>query len=425
MSRPGKRAAPGLRFISKVILRMARAEYTSEDQAPIGATDRATERKATQILIIGGGAAGLSTAGALKKIGLASTVLEQDTAIGGTWARRYDRLHLHTIRQLSGLAHLPMPRRYPRYVARDQFVRYLQGYATRLGLNVITGCEVKRVTPLDGADGATGTSWQVETNRGNWQSHVVVVATGQYRVPFLPSWPARESFAGQLIHSSDYRTGRVWASKRALVIGVGNSGAEIATDLADAGASFVAISIRTPPFFTRRDTLGVPVQLLSFLMSRLPARIADKVAHGVRRLAFGDMSRYGIHKPGYSPYQDQRVPLIDVGFAAAVKQGRVAVRPGVVEFTPAGVIFSNGQEEAFDVVIAATGFTSGLERLLPMPGLLDQDAYPRSPSGEPTSQPGLYFIGFTHSLRGHLFEANRSSRRLAKHIATYLGPVVA
>jgi putative flavoprotein involved in K+ transport len=401
---------------------MAAVEYKSEGHLPTTAAGASPESKATQILIVGGGAAGLSAAGALKKIGLASTVLEQDTTIGGTWARHYDRLHLHTIRPLSGLAHLPMPRRYPRYVARDQFVRYLQDYATGLGLQVITGCEVKRVTPLDGA---TGPSWQVETDQGVWESQVVVLATGQYRVPLLPSWPGRETFAGQLIHSSDYRNGRAWSGKRALVIGVGNSGAEIATDLADAGASFVAISIRTPPFMTRRDTYGLPVQLISFVMSQLPPRTADKVARRVMRLAFGDMSGYGIMSPGYSPYQNQRVPLIDVGFAEAVKQGRVAVRPAVVGFSPTGVQFSNGQEEAFDLVVAATGFSSGLERLLPMPELLDENAYPHFPSGEPTSRPGLYFIGFTHSLRGHLFEANRGSRHLAKEIATYLGRVAA
>jgi cation diffusion facilitator CzcD-associated flavoprotein CzcO len=404
---------------------MPKAEYKSKNQAPITDGAAIEQRNTTQVLIVGGGAAGLSSAGALKKIGLASTVLEQDMAIGGTWARRYDRLHLHTIRQLSALAHLPMPRRYPRYVARDQFVRYLQNYARRLGPNVITGCEVKRVTPLDGADGATGPFWQVETNRGAWQSNVVVLATGQYRVPLLPSWPGRESFTGRLIHSIDYRNGQAWTGKRALVIGVGNSGAEIATDLADAGASFVAISIRTPPFLTRRQTYGLPVQLLGFPMSLLPPRTADKVALGVMHLAFGDMSRYGINAPGYSPYQDQRVPLIDVGFAAAVKQGRIAIRPDVVDLTPTGAIFSNSQEEAFDLAVAATGFRSGLEDLLPMLDLLDENGYPRFPSGEPTSQPGLYFIGFTHSLRGHLFEANRGSRRLAKNIATYLGRVAA
>ncbi|MFL5733072.1 MAG: flavin-containing monooxygenase [Chloroflexia bacterium] len=371
----------------------------------------------TQILVIGGGASGLSTAGALKKLGLDATVLEQDPAIGGTWARRYDRLHLHTIRQLSGLAHMPIPRRYPRYLARDQFVRYLQGYARRMGLDVITGCEVKRVTPLEERGNPI---WEVETSRGIWQSRVVVLATGQYRVPRVPDWPGREDFRGELIHSSEYRNGRAWAGKRALVIGVGNSGAEIATDLADAGASFVAVSIRTPPFMTRRDTYGLPVQIIGFPLGALPPRAADVVARVVMRAAFGDVSRHGIGEPGYSPYREQRVPLIDVGFAEEVRQGRVAVRPDVACFTTSGVRFSDGREEAFDLVIAATGFSSGLERLLPLPGLLGPDGYPRYPSGEKPPWPGLYFAGFTHSLHGHLFEANRTSRRLAKHIAGYL-----
>ena len=376
----------------------------------------------TRTLIIGGGAAGLSTAGALKKLGLDSTILEKDEAIGGTWARRYDRLRLHTIRRFSGLAHAPIPRRYPRYLARDQFVRYLQNYAKRLGLRVVTGCEVTRVRPVEGA---STPMWQVETGQGVWQSPVVVLATGQYSVPVMPTWPGRETFTGTLIHSSDYANGRAWSGKRALVIGVGNSGAEIATDLADAGASFVAISIRTPPFMTRRDTFGLPVQVISLAMSTLPARAADRIARIVMRLAFGDMSRFGIARPGYNPYGDKRVPVIDVGFAKAVKKGRLAVRPDVAAFTPTGVRFSDGQEGAFDLVVAATGFSSGLERLLPMPELLNEDGYPRFPSGEPTSRPGLYFVGFTHTLRGHLFEANRTSRLLAKRIAEYLGRVAA
>jgi len=109
-----------------------------------------------------------------------------------------------------------------------------------------------------------------------------------------------------------------------------------------------------------------------------------------------------------------------VGFADAVKKGRLTVRPDVTEFTSIGVRFRDGREEAFDLVVVATGFSSGLERLLQMPDLLTEEGYPRSPSGEPTSRPGLYFIGFTHSLRGHLFEANRTSRILAKRIAAYL-----
>src|SRR6476661_7026938 len=101
--------------------------------------EKSTERNLeAQVLIVGGGAAGLSVAGALMKKKLSAVVLERDTAIGGTWARRYDRLHLHTIKQLSGLPYVPIPRAYPRYLSRDQFTRYLQAYAHRLKLRVIT-----------------------------------------------------------------------------------------------------------------------------------------------------------------------------------------------------------------------------------------------------------------------------------------------
>jgi putative flavoprotein involved in K+ transport len=205
-----------------------------------------------------------------------------------------------------------------------------------------------------------------------------------------------------------------------MAVGVGNSGAEIATDLADAGAAFVAISIRTPPFMTRRDTYGLPVQLIGFPLGALPPRAADRVARVFMRAAFGDLGNHGIGAPGYSPYSARRVPLIDVGFAEAARQGRVAIRPDVASFTPSGVRFIDGQEEPYDLVIAATGFASGLEQILPLPNLLGPDGYPLYPSGEKTPWPGLYFIGFTHSLHGHLFEANRTSRRLAKHIAAYL-----
>ena len=129
------------------------------------------------------------------------------------------------------------------------------------------------------------------------------------------------------------------------------------------------------------------------------------------RVAFGDMSRHGIDSPGYTPYQAQRVPVIDVGFAGAVKQGRVAVCPDVTGFTPSGVIFSNGEEEEFDLVVAATGFSSGLEQLLPLPDLLTEQGYPRFPSGEPTSHPGFYFTGFTQVCAGI------SSRQTAAHCA--------
>ena len=114
------------------------------------------------------------------------------------------------------------------------------------------------------------------------------------------------------------------------------------------------------------------------------------------------------------------MPLIDVGFVNALKRGRVTVTPALERLTRTGAVFVDGSSEPVDAVIAATGFTTGLDALIDAPGILDDLGEPRGRSGEPTALPGRYFIGFTHSLRGHLFEANRASRRLARNVERYL-----
>src|SRR5262249_20829884 len=115
------------------------------------------------IVIVGGGAAGLSAAGALKHAGLEAVVLDKDRQIGGTWARRYDRLRLHTIRSLSGLAHASIARDLPRYLARDQFVAYLRDYARRFELTIVAGCAARAVQME--SDGRRPT-WLVKSDCG-------------------------------------------------------------------------------------------------------------------------------------------------------------------------------------------------------------------------------------------------------------------
>ena len=369
----------------------------------------------TDIVIVGAGPAGLSTAGALKKIGLDPVVIDQDERIGGSWARRYQRLHLHTVRAFSGLAHFPIPRSYPKYLAKDQYAQYLQDYARHFDLACVLGTPVRKVRPADSGPGLV-----VETGAQTWHSRVVVIATGQFGIPVLPVWAGTAQYQGELIHSSRYRSGAVYAGKRVLVIGVGNSGAEIAVDLAEQGAAYVALSVRTPPPFVPRDFLGTPAQVFGILMSRLPPRLADSIGSTLSRIALGDLTRYGIGRPAWLPFSAKRIPIIDVGLIAEIKSGRVDVRPNVARFTPGGVLFDGGREEAFDVVIAATGFASGLDQLLDFPGLLDAHALPRDPQGQPTARAGLFFMGYVESHRGHLYEANIASRRLARIIQRYL-----
>jgi putative flavoprotein involved in K+ transport len=369
------------------------------------------------VVIVGAGAAGLSAAAALKKKGIDDVVvLEKDAQIGGTWARRYDRLHLHTVRGFSGLAHFRIPRRYPAYLSRDQFVAYLREYADHFGLQVMSGCDVSRI-----ASEGDGSHWTTTTADGaTWRSRAVVVATGQYRVPVTPNWPGADVFRGELLHSVNYRRPSPYAGKRVLVVGAGNSGAEIATDVAENGAAFTALSIRTPPAIVPRDPFGLPVQRTGIMLSFLPSFVADRFARLTARIVLGDLTRHNIPAAGWGPFSAKRVPLIDVGFVNAVKHELVRIRPALERLTESEAVFADGSSEPFDVVIAATGFATGLENLLGRNGVLNGAGEPIEGAGAPTTRRGLYFIGFFHSLRGHLFEANMASKRLARNVSSYL-----
>jgi cation diffusion facilitator CzcD-associated flavoprotein CzcO len=319
------------------------------------------------------------------------------------------------MREYSGLAHFPIPARYPRYLSRDDVVQYLKEYARHCQLRVVTGTTVDRIAATSGG------GWRIETASGDpWQAQVVVVATGQYREPVVPPWPGRDSYTGLLTHSVAYTNAAPYAGKRALVVGAGNSGAEIATDLAEGGAASVALSVQTPPPIVPRDPFGMPVQRTSVLLSTLPAAIADRIGATTARLTVGDLSKFGMPRATFNPYTRRQVPLIDVGFVAALKRGDIAIRPAVAALTPDGAMFADGTGEPFDAIVAATGFATGLARVLDANGVLDESGEPATRSGEPAVRAGLYFIGFVHSLRGHLFEANRDSRRLARNVERYL-----
>ena len=163
----------------------------------------------------------------LQRYGERVVVLERGD-VGAAWNTRYDRLHLHTVRWLSCLPGYRMPRACGKWPSRDRVLEYLQRYADRAGLEVRTHVEVER---LD-RDGA---AWKLVMSKGELQAERVVVATGHSNVPYLPDWPG--SFGGAIVHSAEYRNAAPFVGRRVLVVGAGNSGAEIAVDLADGGAA--------------------------------------------------------------------------------------------------------------------------------------------------------------------------------------------
>jgi putative flavoprotein involved in K+ transport len=364
------------------------------------------------VIVVGAGPAGLSTAGALGRVGIRATVLERDSEVGARWAERYDRLRLHTIRRFSGLAHHPVPRELPRYVSKDEFARYLRDYAVRLGLDVRLDTGVSRIR-------RDGDGWVVEAPAAVFRAPFVVIATGKYDAPVFPEWPGRETFRGSLVHSSGYRSGVDYAGKDVLVVGFGNTGAEIAADLAESGANRVAVSVRTSPPLIRRDVVGVPIQLLGMAASVLPPRAADRIASALRRVAIGDLSRYGLGPAEWGPFTARRPPVIDVGFLRQLRARRVEILPAVERLTEREVVFADGRSEPFDSVVAATGFRSTLADLVELDGEPARAPAGGAPWGAGLPH-GLYVIGLRETVRGDLFETRRDSVALATEISRRL-----
>ena len=360
-------------------------------------------------MVVGAGASGLAAAAALRRLGREPVVLERDERVGGTWSRRYDRLCLHTVRRFSGLPFDPMPRSFPRYVPKDLYAQYLAGYAERSGLTVRTGQRVERIRQ-------EGDGWVVELENDVVQARVVVVATGRHNEWCLPPWPGTDAFRGTLLHSAEYTSGRELAGKSTLVVGLGNSGAEIAADLVEQGTASVAVAVRTVPPITSREIAGIPVQLFGMLFDPLPASLVDRLGARLRRLGTGDLRPYGLGKEAWGPFTARRPPVIDVGFLGQLKAGRIEILPALVSLTEDGATFADGSERQFDAIVAATGFGTALQRLVDARGAVDERGYPR-----PGVHPGLFFAGYAETPRGQLFESSRSSTRLSKAIDRYLG----
>jgi putative flavoprotein involved in K+ transport len=365
--------------------------------------------------IIGAGPGGLATAAALHERGISTVVLEKSPSVAASWRSHYDRLRLHTTRRWSALPGLEIPRSYGRWVGRDDFVRYLESYAEHHGIEVATGVEVDSVE-------RDGTDWVLHANGGRrLATPAAVVATGYNHTARLPQWPGREGYEGVLLHASRYRNARPYSGKDVLVVGAGNTGAEIAADLAEGGASRVRLAIRTVPHIVRRSTLGWPAQANGILCRRLPTRLVDRLAARMARLSVPDLSERGLPRPDtglYTRAREGAIPVQDVGLIDAVRKGSVEPVAAVESFDGAKIHLADGSSVAPDVVIAATGYGRGLEDLVGGLGVLDDAGRPLAHGGRThPGAPGLYFIGYTNPLSGMLREISLDARRIAKSVA--------
>lgn len=369
-------------------------------------------------LVLGAGPAGLAAAAELRRVGVEAIVLDKADRVGSSWASHYDRLHLHTSRGLSGLPGYRIPRRYGRWVARDDVLRYLAEYATLHQLDVrlgVTATSVER-----GLD-----EWQVAWTRGDENGVIsadtVVVATGYNHTAKLPDWPGLADYRGTVLHSSEYRNPAALGARDVLVVGPGNSGAEIAADLAEAGVE-VSLAVRTPPNVVLRTVAGIPTPALVIGMSPLPVKAQDALAGLLQRVVVGDLSRHGIPK---SPRgivtqmrRDDVTPTIDVGLLKALRAGTVRVVAAVERFTPESVVLADGSEMRPDAVVVATGFRRGLEPLVGDLGVLARTGRPLVNADEQlAAHPGLYFLGYSNPLTGNLRQLGIDATKIARAVS--------
>ncbi|MFB7358424.1 flavin-containing monooxygenase [Streptomyces gardneri] len=368
------------------------------------------------VYVIGGGPGGLAVAASLRERGVRAVVLEKSDAVGASWRTHYDRLRLHTTRRLSGLPGLRIPRSFGRWVARADVVRYLEKYAEKHELEIVTGVEVFRVD-------RAGAEWVLHATGGRrLTGSAVVVATGYNHTPRLPEWPGLDAYKGGLSHAREYRNPKPYAGKDVLVVGAGNTGAEIAADLAEGGAGRVRLAVRTVPHIVRRTTLGWPAQRSGILVRRLPTAVVDRLGEVIGRCFLPDLSAHGLPRPEKGLATRQRegaVPVQDVGLIEAVRAGKVEVVAAVEAFEDGEVLLADGTRIAPDAVIAATGYRRALEPLLGhLDGVLDGNGRPVVHGARcPREAPGLYFQGFTNPISGMLRELAIDAEKIARRIA--------
>lgn len=370
--------------------------------------------KQVKNLIIGAGPAGLATSGRMRKAGLEFTLIEQTDKIAYSWQNHYDGLHLHTVNQLSHLPHLPFPEGYPLYVSKEDLVSYYHQYAKTFDINPVFNQKVLKLSKLDNG-------WQVNTEAGNgYVTQNVIVATGVNRIPKLPTWEGQEQFEGEIIHAKSYKNAKQLKGKKVLVVGMGNTGAEIALHFARQGDN-PCVSLRGPVHIMPRDINGRPTQLTALMLAKIPFGLGDSLGSAIRKIVVGDLSKYGISTPKLSPTKQLKVtgrtPVVDIGTLEQIKKKNITIKPGIKSFGTDDVQFTNGETQSFDLVILATGYYAQIDDFMDDAAeFVNKDGLPSQAVFDSTHE-GLYFVGFNNYVPGGaLGVINSESEEVVNHL---------
>jgi NADPH-dependent 2,4-dienoyl-CoA reductase/sulfur reductase-like enzyme len=361
------------------------------------------------VTIVGAGPAGLATAASLKRRGIPFRLLERGDSLGFSWINLYDSLRLHTGKHLSHLPGYRFGGTTSLFPSREEFVRYLREYAERFDIRVETGKDVTSVT----RDGA---GWRITSADG--ESHVaseLVMSTGIIANPRVPSVPGQTRFRGRVMHSIEYRRPNEFVGRRVLVVGVGNSGGEIGTELARAGAH-VTLLVRSGANVVPLMLAGIPIQYVAYVMRWLPRAARERIIARVQRIMEKKHGPPVLPRPTHSALD--AIPLIGFHLVEAIREGLIEVRHAALsELTATGARFSDGTEADFDVVLLATGFAPALAPLGDAVRTDRKGFARRTDRVTSADQEELYFVGQNYDSTGGLSNIRRDAQLVAERIA--------
>ncbi len=359
-----------------------------------------------QVFVIGAGPAGISSAYYLEQAHISYRVVDRASVIASTWANLYPSLQLNTAGFVSHLPGQRIPLRYGIYPLGRDYYRYILDYMSRHHFNIELGVEVRHVKP-------DGDGWLVETSKDTKRYPFVIIASGRYGHPYLPRVPGLDTFTGRYLHAHDYHHAEDFHGQRILVVGNGPSGADIATEIADASALPVLLSIRSDIVINRPFPHGMPDAVWHLTAHLLPFQWRKPFLKRINYHLYKDTDGLGLP---LAPNRDDRVgtsaPVRGHYLIDAIRAGKVKPVAGLERFEGRCAVLSDGSEYEVDAVIMSTGYRPNLD-YLDIQYQIDKDGWPvrSDPRGtEIAGYPGLFLVGRFYRGLGPLYNVRNEAR---------------
>jgi cation diffusion facilitator CzcD-associated flavoprotein CzcO len=372
----------------------------------------------SQVAVVGAGPAGLAALRALTAAGIDAVAYERGARVGGVWTLEdrptaaYASLHLITSRARTEFAEHPMPAGTPDYPSRDHVGRWLESYAERFDLND----RIRLRSDVDAVRRTAG-GWRIELAGGDSATAAkLVVASGHNEVPNWPDPPYPGEFGGDQLHALDFGHGSDYAGRTVLVVGMGNSAMDIATDVSHHAARTL-LSVRHGSWIIPKRLLGKPADqvIRPWAAVHVPWRLRQPIAQALLRLTVGSPERVGLPPPSGGLFQSH--PTISDTIVSRIAHGAITAKPGIAALDGDGVRFADGTREQVDAIVWCTGYRVAipfLDGALTGPRPQELPLYKRILH---LSERDLFFVGLMQSTGSAFPILERQAQLLADHLA--------